>query len=122
MEMLLTVQVNDKIWSDEERMQIIKRAVEIYMLKRRKKRLDSQPSPELQTSSMSTETAEAEEDGRSTNIEEDDDSCSDISSEDELDDVLEWSDHSEEPAAKILKMAEWQEESDGSNSSDFVDN
>ena len=41
MEMLLSISVNDKNWSPEERDEIIERATEIYLEKRRKKKLST---------------------------------------------------------------------------------
>ena len=41
MEMLLSISVNDKNWSPEERDEIIERATEIYIEKRRKKKLST---------------------------------------------------------------------------------
>ena len=41
MEMVLSISVNDKNWSPEERDEIIERATEIYLEKRRKKKLST---------------------------------------------------------------------------------
>ena len=41
MEMVLSISVNDKNWSPEERDEIIERATEIYIEKRRKKKLST---------------------------------------------------------------------------------
>lgn len=43
--LLLSVKLNDKVWNDEEREEVIERALEIYLKKRRKRKLDEVIQP-----------------------------------------------------------------------------
>ena len=49
LENLLLVKLNDKVWNDVEREEIIESALAIYLKKRRKRRLDQpqQPAPKV---------------------------------------------------------------------------
>ena len=58
LEDLLLVKLNDGAWNEDEREEIIERALQIYLRKRRKRKLDDKETPTVQEVESSADESE----------------------------------------------------------------